>query len=343
MHPCAKTGPEASETAPARASGAVGVTTRHAEPATERTRVLTCYEERRYGMFVHFTINSFVDKPFCCALKGPLPSPQMYRPTALDVEQWILVAKRAGMKYAVLTAKHYLGFALWPSECTDYGVSASPNPTDVVAEFMAACHKHGVAPGLYYSLGVDIAHRRDQGMNDAQWYDHACTQIAELLTRYGPVSLFWFDAVGQVAPGRLQEAYDTVKSLQPDCVVVVNHGHGSNGTRLRFWPTDVIGAERTLPPPEGHDPWMEHEGKTYYIPMEICETSTRGTFSKGWFWEPGEQMKEVGRELLRLYRNATERGANLLLNVSIHPEGKVPDVTAERLTQLRQAFAKLPQ
>jgi alpha-L-fucosidase len=82
---------------------------------------------------------------------------------------------------------------------------------------------------------------------------------------------------------------------------------------------------------------MEYNGKTYYIPLEVCNTSAQGTFSKGWFWEPGEQIKEVQRELLPLYRNTTSRGANLLLNVTIDREGKLPVATAERLMELGDA------
>ena len=70
----------------------------------------------------------------------------------LDVKQWIQVAKRAGMKYAVLTAKHHSGFCLWPSEVDDYSVKSGGDRTDVVAEFMKACKEEGVKPGLYHSI-----------------------------------------------------------------------------------------------------------------------------------------------------------------------------------------------
>ncbi|NOY82857.1 MAG: alpha-L-fucosidase [Kiritimatiellaeota bacterium] len=311
-----------------------------AEPATERTEALARYEGMRYGMFIHFTMNTFLDGAFCATVNGPLPGPERYAPEGLDVDQWLDVAKRAGMRYAVLTAKHYVGFALWDSDCSDYDVASSGCTTDVVAEFVKACRRHGLAPGLYYALGVDTAHRRDRGMTDAEWYGHVHRQMGELLTGYGPISVFWFDGLGPVGPGRLQEAYDVVKAHQPDCLVVVNHGHGSNGSRLRYWPTDVIAGERTLPPPQGHNPRLEHDGTTYYLPMETCDTSAQGTFSKGWFPEPGEQMKEVQRELLPLYRKATERGANLLLNVAVDRRGQIPAATAERLLELAEAIEK---
>ena len=304
------------------------------EPATERTAAIAHYEKLRFGMFVHYTINTFLDKPFWETLRGPLPSPRIYAPTKLDVDQWIATAKEAQMRYAVLTAKHYLGFALWDSKHTDYDVAASRDRTDVVGEFVKSCRRHGLEPGLYYALGVDAAHKSRKKMNDDQWYAHARSQITELLTHYGPIPVFWFDAMGSVPQRRWQEIYDTIKSLQPDCLVITNHGHGSNGTRVRFWPTDVIAGERTLPPPEGHDPHISHDGKTYYIPMEVCDVSAVGTFSKGWFWEPGEQIKEVQRELVPLHRNTAARRANLLLNVTINRAGRIPETTVQRLREL---------
>jgi len=119
------------------------------EPATERTKVIAQYEEMRYGMFILFTMNTFLDRPFWEAMSGPLPGPDRYAPEELDVNQWVKEAQRGGMRYAVLTAKHYLGFALRDSDCTDYDVSSSRCPTDVVAEFVASCRRHGLAPGLY--------------------------------------------------------------------------------------------------------------------------------------------------------------------------------------------------
>jgi len=311
------------------------------EPATERTKAIARYEGMRFGMFIHYTMSTFLDGPFWESFNGPLPPAKKYAPDKLDVDQWISTAARAEMRYAVLLAKHHLGFALWDSKYTDYDVATSGNTTDVVAEFVKACRKHNVAPGLFYTLGVDAAHRRDGGMTEDQWYEHARNQITELLTSYGPIAVLWLDAVHVVPPARLQEAYDTVKSLQPDCLVAVNHGYGANGRRLRSWPVDIIGGERSLAPSDGHVPTIKHNGKTYYIPMETCDTIAVGTHSKGWFWELDEQMKEVKRELLTLYRKTRSRRTNLLLNVAPDRDGRLPAATVQRLLELGAAIQKL--
>src|SRR3954454_25381 len=104
------------------------------------------WESLGYGMFIHFGMSTFVGKE--------LPSGQedssVYAPDKLDVDQWIQVARDAGMKYAVLTAKHVAGHCLWPTKYTDYHVGNSGNKTDVVEAFVIACRSKGVLPGLYY-------------------------------------------------------------------------------------------------------------------------------------------------------------------------------------------------
>ncbi len=309
------------------------------EPATKRTEVIARYEKMRYGAFIHFSMNTFLDVPFFESLKGPLPPSKIYNPTNLDVDQWVATIKKARMRYAVLTAKHYIGFALWDSKYSDYDVATSGNKTDVVAEFVKACRKYGIVPGLYYSLGADAAHRKNRKMTDDEWYELANNQITELLTNYGPIAIFWLDGMEPVPAAQLQRTYNTIKSLQPDCLVVVNQGYtdGTYWTRSR-WPADVVTGERTCPPVGGHNPRMKYNGKTYYIPMETCDTSAVGIFGKGWFWEPGEQLREVQRELLPLFQRATGRRANFLLNVTIDREGKVPQATVERLLELSEAI-----
>ena len=116
------------------------------------------YESLGYGMFISYGVQAFVDG---CIHSGKTKRRDVpasaYAPDKLDVGQWISVARDAGMKYAVLTAKRHPGFCLWPSKHTDYTVANSGNKTDVVEAFVKACQQRGVAPGLYYP-SVDIHH-----------------------------------------------------------------------------------------------------------------------------------------------------------------------------------------
>ncbi|HDY89148.1 MAG TPA: twin-arginine translocation signal domain-containing protein, partial [bacterium] len=104
------------------------------------------WEDLHYGMFIHFGMSTFVENELP---DGRSPS-STYAPDSLDVDQWISVARDAGMKYAVLTTKHVAGHCLWPSKHTDYTVASSGNTTDVVEKFVKACDKRGIKPGFYY-------------------------------------------------------------------------------------------------------------------------------------------------------------------------------------------------
>ena len=116
-----------------------------AEQPNEAQRLML---ERGYGMFIHFGINTFAETEWS---DGTLP-PETYHPSNLDCDQWIRVARDAGFRYVLFTAKHHEGFALWDSQYTDYDVASSPIKTDVVAEVAKACRKYGLGFALYYSL-----------------------------------------------------------------------------------------------------------------------------------------------------------------------------------------------
>ena len=104
------------------------------------------------GVFIHFGIRTFYEGHRDWDMK-PMPL-EGFNPTELDCENWVLTAKEAGAKYAVLVCKHHDGFANWPSAYTEYSVKNTPwknGKGDVVREFVDACRKHGICPGLYYS------------------------------------------------------------------------------------------------------------------------------------------------------------------------------------------------
>ena len=305
------------------------------EPSTQRTRAIARFEQFRRGVFFHFGIITFLDQSFQDVKQGPLPPPSTYAPTGLDVDQWVAVAKKAGMNYAVLSVKHHLGFALWDSKFSDYDVAAGTCKTDVVAEFTKACRKHGVAPCFLYSLGQDVAHRREKGMSDDEWYAQAYAQITELLTNYGPITTIWFDGMGggRFPDRRVREAYETVKSVQPDCLVVM-HAHGAYDRRLKRWPTDVLQLFLTKPPLGGHDPHMKYEGKTYYVPMEVVAVLFK---QRDWFWRAGQKPLPM-ETLLKSYRETAGRNANWTLTAAPDRSGKLPADQVERLLQLGRAI-----
>ncbi|MFV1965476.1 MAG: alpha-L-fucosidase [Pirellulaceae bacterium] len=301
-----------------------------AEPATERTPVIARYEKLQYGMWINFGMMSMTGEHFTKIRTSPLPPPETYNPTGLDVNQWIATAQKAGMRYAVLDTKGWHGFCLWDSKTTEFDVAASPIKTDVVGEFVKACRKHGIAPCFSFSF-VDASHEQKTGrrMFDRP-DDYAQKQMTELLTNYGPITTMWFDGMGHgdFPQERIRRAYETVKSLQPDCLIVM-HAPGAHNEPLRRWPTDVVQFGQKLPPENGHNPRMQHDGKTYYIPSEVLGWTTNLALRKGETWTTRPLAT-----LVDIYHGATGRNANLAMLVWPDRQGKLPADQVERLLEL---------
>ncbi|MDR1814004.1 MAG: alpha-L-fucosidase [Tannerella sp.] len=154
----------------------------------------------------------------------------------IDPEKWVILAKQAGMKYITLTAKHHDGFALWDSKVSDYDIGTyTKGKRDIVAELAAACRKHGIRMGLYYSHWVDWEHqygwnheREITGIEpkdyDQYWQEKVIPQIRELLTNYGEISMLWFDmwihhSESCVTKEQLLQLKSLIRQLQPNCLV----------------------------------------------------------------------------------------------------------------------------
>lgn len=260
-------------------------------------------------------------------------TPNAFHPSGLDCEQWIRVASDAGMKYAVLTAKHHDGFSNWPSRYSEFTVAASPwkgGQGDVVSEFVDACRKYGVKPGLYYSPYDGSAGFYTQ---DAQAYDdYFVNQITELLTGYGEIDILWFDGCGSEG-----HTYDwpriigEIRRLQPN-ILIFNMGDPN----FRW-----VGNEDGIAPlpcwnvvdTTDFSIYTERQDRLdgqLWLPAE-CDVQLRST----WFYsDQNEHTAKSLEELMGLYYLSVGRGANLLLNVGPDREGRFPELDAERLQQM---------
>lgn len=300
-------------------------------PASKRTKLLAQWEQLKYGMFIHYGMSTFTGD----YRTSENSASAVYAPTALDVRQWVRTARRAGMKYAVLTAKHTLGHCLWDSEGYDYDVATSTDKTDVVAEFIASCRAESIKPGIYYCI-LDI---HNEGGSELKWqaavepeYEERIKRhLTELHTKYPDIFEQWIDIPHKLSPRQRWDIYRLVKKLNPDCLVIMNAAF-KDGTDIPqgAWPTDLTNGEKTLPPPAGHNPVRYIDGKEYYVPMEVCETVTAN-----WFWHPSDKPRAV-RHLYYLYCESTRRGANFLLNVSPDTTGQIPADQVKVLLELKK-------
>ena len=199
--------------------------------STQRSQI-----NRGYGMFIHFGVNTFNEIEWS---KGNLPATS-FNPTQLDCDQWIKTAKEAGFRYVILITKHHDGFCLWDSKFTNYDVGDASVKTDAVAAVSKACKKYGLEFGLYYSLWDRNAPAHNN-KNPKVYVDYMRNQLTELLTNYGKICELWFDGgwAKKDADWHLPEVYSHIKSLQPNCLVTVNHTIKISGQNRAKLPKDM--------------------------------------------------------------------------------------------------------
>ncbi|MDX9974143.1 MAG: alpha-L-fucosidase [FCB group bacterium] len=299
---------------------------------------LKAFEALGYGMFIHFGMSTFVQNELP---DGQAPA-TTYAPDKLDVDQWVSVARDAGMKYIVLTSKHVAGHCLWPSKHTDYTVANSTDKTDVMGKFVEACRSKGILPGFYYCswdnhnrFGSVTPSDKDKGpvFTTSLYQTFQTRQVTELMTTYGPFAEVWIDIPSVLGRGYRTFLYNHIAMLDPNAVIMMNSGIS---TQEKYdveyaWPSDIIAIERSLPPASKHTTWREIEGKEYYMPGEVCDP-----IGKEWFYVNGDAVRS-DESLLQQYQACRERGVNLLLDVPPDQHGVIPDESVQALMRLQKS------
>ncbi|MBD3184226.1 alpha-fucosidase [Candidatus Poribacteria bacterium] len=289
------------------------------------------WQESELTMFLHFGVNTFTDREWGDGTEDPM----IFNPTELDTDQWVEVAKDAGFKYMIITAKHHDGFCLFPSKYTEHSVKNSPwkdGKGDVVKELAQSCRKRDMKLGIYLSPWD----RHEKTYGDSPAYNqYFRNQLTELLTNYGEISEVWFDgACGEGPNGKRQEYdwqsyYQVIRDLQPDALIAIC------GPDIR-WVGNEDGIARETEwsvqeaSPERHP---DTKGKIWY-PAE-CDVSIR----PGWFWHASQDSKVKPLEhLIDIYYKSVGRNSVLLLNVPPNDKGLFADPDVQRLKEFRSVL-----
>ena len=311
------------------------------------------WHDLQYYAFIHFNMNTFTNMEWGTGAE----SPEQFDPKELDTRQWARVAKEAGMRGIILTAKHHDGFCLWPTKTTKHSVKNSPwrnGEGDVVKELAEACKEYGLKFGIYLSPWD----RNNEHYGNPEYVAIFHEQLRELLTNYGPVFEVWFDGAngGSGYYGGTNETrkidnktyYEwdktnaIVRELQPDAVIFSDGGPDvrwvgteegwANETNWSIMRRDEIspGWERYVELRSGH------EDGTHWLPAEV-NTSIR----PGWYYHPGEdhQVKSLAR-LVQTYYESIGRNANFLLNLPVDDRGLIHEKDASQLMALREQIDK---
>ncbi len=294
------------------------------------------WREAKFGMFVHWGVYSVVGGQYkgrelpnsaeWMMARGKIPIAEyelyakQFNPTEFDADRFVGLAKKAGMKYLVITAKHHDGFAMFGSKATSYNVvDFSPFGRDIMKELAEACQKQDIKFGFYYSQAQDWHHPGGFGngwdktlkrvSSDEYVREKAVPEVRQLLTEYGPIGIFWWDTPRDMS----KESFDSLHSLtklQSD--VLTNDRLGED------YPGDYKTFERKIPQqgPAGKD-W------------EVCMP-----ISGSWGYKKSDTSFKSTQTLIQNLADIASKGGNYLLNVSPTGNGTLLPQAVERLEQV---------
>jgi alpha-L-fucosidase len=315
-----------------------------AEPAPVREARIGWWREARFGIFLHWGLYAIPGRGEWVQWNEQIPGEEyarladQFQPAQFDASDWAATIKAAGARYAVLTARHHDGFALFDDPQSDFTSVKTAARRDFVADYVKAIRGAGLHVGLYYSpldwrfpgyLSPGVYRSSAEAMR-AQYH----RQVGELLSHYGRIDVLWFDGgetdwlnfgadwKGAEWKKRLRDqhyqggfswqhdrVYAELRRLQPDVVI---NGRADMPEDFRSREGDgALGAF------DNQHPW------------ELCTTIVKGA----WGWQPTAEIKSL-HYLVQLLVKAAGRDGNFLLNVGPRPDGRIDPAQAARLREI---------
>ena len=300
------------------------------ETVEQKKERMAWWTHDRFGMFLHWGLyasparHEWVKRYERMTNEEYQKYFEIFNPDMYNPREWAKKTKEAGMKYAVITAKHHEGFCLFDSKYTDYKAMNTPIGKDLLKEWVEAFRAEGLKVGFYYSLldwhhphyTIDRNHplsastdKEYKDLNKGKdmniYREYVKNQVRELLTNYGKIDIIWLDysfPSGEHGKGRddwdSENLLKMVKELQPEIIV---------NDRLDL--LDVEGGwDFTTPEQYKVSKWPEKNGKK--VAWETCQT-----FSGSWGYYRDEMTWKDTKQLLVLLIESVSKGGNLLLNV----------------------------
>lgn len=302
------------------------------------------FRAAKFGMFIHWGIYAVpagewdgkTNYAEWIMLQANIPTAEYeklagrFDPEKFDAREWVRVAKEAGMKYIVITAKHHDGFCMYDTKLMDYNiVKATPFKRDPMKELAAACHEAGLVLCFYYS--IPDWHHPDFPAKYSQHGFHGDPnpnadldkyvaylkgQVRELLTNYGPIGIIWFDGGGSFKGVghraeliHAREIIDMIHQIQPNCLV--NNRLGT--------PADYGTPEQKIPGERGAQPF------------EVCMTLNRH-----WGYNAHDHDWKSPKQVAFNLADIVSKGGNYLLNVGPTAGGVLPKEAVSTLREVGQ-------
>ncbi len=262
---------------------------------------------------------------------------KQFNPVKFNADEWVRLAKDAGMKYIVITSKHHDGFCIFDSKYTDYDVMSTPFKRDILKELSEACRKQGIRLCFYHSImdwhHPDYLPRRDwekdrsaAGAVFDRYVQHMKNQLKELITNYGPIGVLWFDGEWESTWNEKygRDLYRYVRNLQPD--IIINNRVGPSRSGMEGFSQDKESAG-DFGTPEQQIPPTGLPG----VDWETCMT-----MNDNWGYNSHDKNFKSAESLIRMLADIASKGGNYLLNIGPTSEGVFPPESIERLRQIGQ-------
>ncbi|MCK9639968.1 MAG: alpha-L-fucosidase [Prolixibacteraceae bacterium] len=308
------------------------------------------WRNSRFGMFIHFGAYAVPARGEWVKSRERLTTEQYqkyiddFNPIDFDAKAWAKTAKAAGMKYAVLTAKHHDGFCLFDSKLTDYKLSTRFGGRDLVREFLDAFRGEGLKVGLYYSI-IDWHHPEYPNVGNHPQRDHKeyskrifnwdnylkymHGQVEELVKNYGKIDIMWFDYSFDQYSGekwKAKELVDMVRKYQPEIILdnrLATHEGSSSKQRMVKILGDFETPEQGIP----DVPLVDKYGNP--VPWETCLT-----LNGGWGYTEQDHNWKSPELIIHSLVNCVSKNGNLLLNVGPDARGNIPEESIGILTEV---------
>ena len=315
------------------------------------------WQDAKFGMFIHWglyaipagewkgertpEVGEWIMSKYRIPIAEYAGLAKKFNPVKFDADQWARIAKQAGMRYLIVTAKHHDGFAMFHSKSDPYNIfDATSFHRDPVAELAAACHKHGLKFGVYYSQALDW-HEPDAGGTDPNqslnvgnmswgnnwdFPDHSTKrfdryfekkvkpQLRELLANYGPLAVIWFDCPFTISRKQSEELYQLVRTLQPQCVMNSRLGNGLGDYHSA--------GDNQIPGKQSANYW-----------------ETPATINHTWGYKSFDHDWKSPEQLVRNLIDIAAKGGNYLLNVGPTAKGEIPAPSIGRLAAMGKWLA----
>ena len=303
------------------------------------------WQKMEYNLFMHFGPNTFTGAEWGSGQEKA----ELFNPTALDCCQWASIAKAAGMKGIIITAKHHDGFCLWPNPVSRHTVAQSSwrdGKGDVLKDLSEACDEYDLGFGVYISPWD----RNDPHYGTDEYNDVFVKTLKSALGNYGHVFEQWFDRACGEGPNGKQQIYDwplfnsTVLKMQPDAIIFSDYGPGcrwvgneAGSAGRTCWSTMNVNDDFTGPPVSRRE---LNEGIKGANTWAAAETDV--SIRPGWFWRESENSRVKSlQHLLKIYYESVGRNSLLLLNVPPDTRGLIHEVDSARLMEFRAALDEI--